>query len=293
LFSDTAVFKQVEHKSFNGKTRVELEFTKAVDYTAEFKDGKFSVTVSNSELKSKLKPYKVRDGIIEAISIDEGKSAGKPFVNFEFELPYYYRHEIMSCTPSKTIEIELYETPLKDMLIVVDPGHGGDAPGAIGSTGVKEKDLALDIAQRLNKLLISGGAETHMVRDSDISVPYQIRHNIANELNADIFVSIHINAYNNNKINGVETLYCPSDTKDSLKLAEAVHKAMLDRLDLADRGIFKRTDIVVLRETSMPAVMAEIGYITNPEDEKKLMNPEFRQQAAQALYNGLIEYLSR
>lgn len=188
-----------------------------------------------------------------------------------------------------TIKLVFNKPSRSGKLIVVDPGHGGSDPGAC-SDNVKEKDLTLDISFRLRDLLENGGFDVIMTREEDIYVDTYRRPAMANEVDADLFISVHINSFTNSNPSGLETLCYPSEEKK--KLAIAIQNSMVETLGLLDRGIVAKSGYIVTRETKMPSALAEVGFISNPNDRSLLVTEEFRQKAAEAIYRGIINYLS-
>lgn len=187
------------------------------------------------------------------------------------------------------LRIAINSSPLSGRRIVLDPGHGGTDPGAIGSSGLREKDVVLDIALRLRDLLKAEGAEVIMVRDGDYYVPLAERATVANNTRADVFVSIHINSSVNRNARGTETYYYYADPKGQ-ELAALVQRNMLDQLGLSNRAPRPNQDFVVLKETMVPAILSEVAFISNREEEKLLRQSSFRQKAADALYRALQAY---
>ena len=219
---------------------------------------------------------------------------------------------------------------LKIGTIVVDAGHGGHDTGTIGPNGLLEKDLVLDVALRLGKLLESRlGAEVIYTRDDDTFIPLETRTAIANEHRADMFISVHANSSQDASARGVETYYLNFTTNaDALEVAarenavseksvyelqDLVKKITLkDKIEeskelagdvqqslyaglspknptLRNRGV-KKAPFVVLIGANMPSILAEISFVSNPTDEKKLETPEYRQKIAESLYKGIAKY---
>ena len=172
--------------------------------------------------------------------------------------------------------------------ICIDPGHGGRDPGAV-SGNVKEKDINLAIAQKLQLLLYNKGYNVIMTREKDIDISLYQRANIANNFKADIFVSIHNNAFNNELAQGTETL-CFSGSLQGEKLANLVQTELVKRLKRPDRGIKSRPDLVVLRYTTMPAILVECAFLTNPVERKLLKNNSFQLLAAEGIAEGIDRY---
>src|SRR5579863_6702078 len=210
--------------------------------------------------------------------------------------------------------------------IAVDAGHGGWDLGTVGRRGLLEKDLVLEVAQRLGKLLESRlGAEIIYTRQDDNYIPLDERAGIANQAQADLFVSVHANYSDLPSARGVETYYtnffsAPNskdvDTRStangktaavtlspaqlhekieqSRRLAASVQHSLFGTLasknpGLRDRGV-KEAGFVVLTETSMPGILAEVSFVSSPTDEQKLRSDGYREQIAEALYKGIARY---
>lgn len=210
--------------------------------------------------------------------------------------------------------------------IVIDAGHGGHDPGT-SHHGLKEKYLALDIAKRLRTRLQASGFTVVMTRETDHFIPLSGRPAIANRVDADLFISVHINANPNSRaISGVEVYY-PRDSKvssaavwppsvteaevavpsmtvkqvlwdmvlrrtrwQSRQLGSSICRSMRDGLQVSCRGV-KSARFVVLRESWMPAVLVEVGYVTNRVEAQRLGTPDYRQAAAEAIAEGILVYV--
>ncbi len=175
--------------------------------------------------------------------------------------------------------------------VVIDPGHGGRDPGA-RAYGVCEKDLNLDISLRLEKILKEKGISTYMTRRSDTYPSLYYRAYLANRINADLFLSIHNNA-GYSKYHGSMALYCPGRTRkfNGKDFAAIVQNELVTALGSRNTGTRPRNELVVLRETHMPAVIAEIGFMTNRAEFLKLNTESYRQKAAQALADAVLKAL--
>jgi N-acetylmuramoyl-L-alanine amidase len=221
---------------------------------------------------------------------------------------------------------------LKIGRIVVDAGHGGHDTGTIASNGLMEKDLVLDVARRLGRLLQARlGAEVIYTRDDDSFVPLETRTAIANQQQADLFISIHANSSADRRARGVETYYLNfTSSADALEVAarenavseKSIHElqdlvkkiALRDKIEesrefatnvqtslyqnlsvrdrgLRDRGV-RKAPFIVLIGANMPSILAEISFVSNPTDARKLQTPEYRQKIADALYKGVTKYVS-
>lgn len=219
---------------------------------------------------------------------------------------------------------------LKMGRVVIDAGHGGHDSGTVGPNGLMEKDLVLDVALRLGALITKQmGAEVIYTRSTDVFIPLEERTKIANDQKADLFISVHANSSPEPSATGVETYYfnLTSDkggldlatrenaTADSSisDLSDLLHRAVLQtkreesrdfaqkvqasltaatqksNIHARDRGV-RQAPFLVLIGASMPSILAEIGFVSNPRDERQLRRPDQRQKIAEALYKGVAQY---
>ena len=191
---------------------------------------------------------------------------------------------------------------LKGKIICIDPGHGGTDVGAIGRLGGKEiyeKNITLSIALPLRDMLTSAGAKVVMTRstDKDVYGPWadadpelQARCDVANEAHADAFISIHIDSFSNGSVDGTTAYYNAKSSKDLL-LAQMMHQATMSGLAIPDRGV-KSNDFYVNVNTTMPSVLMEMGFITNPHRLQMLTSTWGPKTIAKSLFNGLVNYFS-
>jgi N-acetylmuramoyl-L-alanine amidase len=220
---------------------------------------------------------------------------------------------------------------LKIGKIVIDPGHGGHDTGTIGPNGLEEKDLVLDVGRRLGKLLQTRlGADVVYTRKDDTFIPLETRTSIANQEQADLFVSIHANSSRDPDARGVETYYLnftssaealdvaarenAASDKSVYELQDLVKKiALKDKIEesrefasnvqralhsglaaknpgIRDRGV-KKAPFIVLIGANMPSILAEISFVSNPGDERRLQTSDYRQRIAESLYRGISKYV--
>ncbi len=179
--------------------------------------------------------------------------------------------------------------PLEGKLIVIDPGHGGDDPGAIGANGTYEKDYTLDISKRLERSLTEAGAHVMMCRLGDQNPSLEARTDMANVNHADVLLSVHINSFFTPFSSGSETYYYKY--KDE-PLAHLVHQEMVAALHLPDKGM-KRARLYVLRNSTMPSVLVEPLFITNKQELLLLEQPYVRQKIADAVFQGTIKFFKK
>lgn len=178
--------------------------------------------------------------------------------------------------------------PLSGKVIVLDPGHGGRDPGA-SANGIVEKELVLDVALRTKKLLEDAGAIVIMTRTTDIFLELAERAAIANSSNADIFISIHANKFNGSA-NGTETFYHSKyERNNSSKLAHSLQSSMVSKLGTSYRRVAEG-DYHVIRETTIPSALIELGFMDHSGDAAKLKQTKYRNLAAEAILEGIKNY---
>jgi N-acetylmuramoyl-L-alanine amidase len=241
--------------------------------------------------------------------------------------------DIREAQPTSTGDRSLIRAlGLKIGKIVIDPGHGGHDTGTIGPNGLLEKDLVLDVGRRLGKLLEARlGAPVVFTRDDDTFIPLETRTAIANQEQADLFVSIHANSSSDPDARGVETYYLNfTSSPEALEVAarenavsdKSIHElqdlvkkiALKEKIDeskefagdvqhalhsglaakspgIRDRGV-KKAPFIVLIGANMPSILAEISFVSNPGDERRLETPEYRQKIAESLFRGIAKYVN-
>lgn len=172
-------------------------------------------------------------------------------------------------------------------LVVLNPGHGGSDPGAIGPNGAKEKDANLMIAFCTKMELERRGFRVYMTRYQDEFISLQQTCTIANREEADLFVSIHCNGAHASTAHGIETFHHPTSRK-GIHYAKYVQAAMIEHTRRRDRGV-KHGNFKVLRDTKMPAVLVECGFITNPEEEKMLVSIPYQVLIGRAIAEGILQ----
>jgi N-acetylmuramoyl-L-alanine amidase len=197
--------------------------------------------------------------------------------------------------------------------VVLDAGHGGKDPGASSKAGLREKDVALDIALRVRAHLLASGLRVAMTRDSDKFLELEDRPALAAKQKGDLFVSIHLNATAGTAVKGIETFATAAEnypaTADgdlskkhaavpnnkfnhsSTALANQIQKALIGITRAEDRGV-KRARFVVIRESAMPAALVECGFLTNAAEAQKLATPAHRETIARGIAQGILNYIA-
>jgi N-acetylmuramoyl-L-alanine amidase len=199
--------------------------------------------------------------------------------------------KILNAPPPTTASTPQIPTiPQGQVVVVIDPGHGGRDPGAIGIGGLREKDINTTISNRVKQRLEAAGLAVLMTRNSDYWVGLEPRTDFANRAGADVFVSIHANAISMDRpdVNGLETYYYSTGQR----LAQSIHNRVLRSTDLGDRGV-RQARFYVLRHTAMPAVLVETGFLTGATDAARFRNPAAVNQIADAIAQGVLDYLGR
>jgi len=179
------------------------------------------------------------------------------------------------------------------VLVAVDAGHGGLDSGARNELlDLNEKDVTLAIAMELQRILRSRGFEVIMTRETDDFVELSQRAEIANQAQAEVFVSIHCNSAEYDRVRGIEVYHHPHSTNGKI-LSRRVHGALMSYFpDHQDRGV-KSADFLVLRETRMPASLVETEFLSNPDEARFLADPDNQRRLAEAVANGVEAYLAQ
>ncbi|MBQ9245098.1 N-acetylmuramoyl-L-alanine amidase [bacterium] len=187
---------------------------------------------------------------------------------------------------NKTLPPEIER--IRNKVIIIDPGHGGNDTGALRN-GVLEKDLTLQIATKVrNNLREKGLTNVIMTRTTDTTLTLEDRVVTSNSRNADIFVSIHINASVKSEIKGIETHYY---TDSGYEVAKVLHKELMSNVNALDRGLFK-SKFYVINHTEAPAVLLELGFISNEAERNALTSEQRQNDSAKAIADGIVKYLS-
>jgi N-acetylmuramoyl-L-alanine amidase len=190
--------------------------------------------------------------------------------------------------PPVAPEIVVPKSLRPGMTVVLDAGHGGHDPGAQRGD-IQEKALTLDITEKLRKALEAKNVKCYMTRSNDTFVSLEDRVRITNQLNPDAFVSIHINSLEtNNSTTGIETYYQTDRSKD---LAALIHASLVKGLSAPDRGV-RKARFYVINHTPVPAILAEVGFISSKDERDKLISSDYQEQIASAVADGVILYLS-
>lgn len=202
-----------------------------------------------------------------------------------------------------TRDKELWSWTLGDRVVLIDAGHGGVDPGAVGISRVLEKDITLAVSKRLRILVEQSGAKTIMVREDDRDLgssqgllrrkreDLAQRIQLAIDSQAEVYISIHANTFPDARLTGAQTFY-HSDSPEGKRLAQAIQQE-INAMTKGKRVIKGNQDIYVLKKANQAAVTVELGFLSNPEEEQLLTQPEYQQQLAVAIFQGLTVYFSQ
>jgi len=308
------------------------------------KHGWFYLTVSGGIVDTATINTGLRRGVVKQIESDQiGKTAQ---VAFKLGSQVISHEWYQSLDPNEIVIV--LRTPLGKLdehiedvkerwrldTVVLDAGHGGKDPGSMGKYGTKEKDVVLDITNRIGKILEKSGIKVVYTRQEDVFIPLIDRTKMANDANGKLFVSIHANSNPNRKVKGFETyLLRPGKSEDAIEvasrensvikleektdqyenltgenlimatmaqsmfmkesedLASIIQMELDKKLETPNRGV-KQAGFYVLIGASMPNVLVEVGYLSNPSEEKKLKRADHKQQIAEAIVNGIKHFKS-
>lgn len=270
-----------EVKKFNYPHRLVIDFKNTLD--------------NFDDLKSIAKA-----SLVDSVRSSNYKLEDEEVTRLVFELNDYYSHRVESYAEGKGIKIALAkeflnqqmkeERQIESHLIVVDAGHGGFDPGAIGKNGLEEKVSNLAIAKEIARLLEEKDHDVLLTRNRDKFLSLQQRVDFANRMQAELFISIHANSFNNPESNGVETYYNEGQDNQNRILAEKIQDKLGRRLGLTDRNI-KDSNFYVIKYTKMPSALVEVAFLSNEYEEKLLRSREFQHKAAALIVDGILDYL--
>jgi N-acetylmuramoyl-L-alanine amidase len=338
---ELAVSLDVVH--LQGMTTIVLQFPEEPRYQINRAQPGAIVVEMISDRLTPPAPKEIQDPLVQAVTVEPQRvriqlAPGVQAASYILENPFrlvFDVHETSTVEVPTGPAVQTERAPGIRM-IVIDPGHGGTETGAIGPSGVPEKELTLQLARELAaKLSQRLGVSALLTRSEDANLPHDTRTSIANQYKADLFISIHLNSSLGSGAYGTETYFLSPQATDSRAasaaqaenrpapgaaagqgdaaaerqdldlilwdLAQSHHMAESQRfanmvqgelnqtLQLRDRGV-KQAPFRVLRGATMPAVLVELGFLSNPEEEKKLQDPAYRDQLMDALTRAVARY---
>ena len=303
----------IERLSFSSTGQLTVSANQPVSYRASFDpaSGTYNLTVANAKISPNLqRPSLAANSPIERIRLTQvGNSveigiktiAGwqvretQRFNNQQIQLQVSLNSVVPNNQTSLPSNNPVTQTPQntgerRRGVIVVDAGHGGNDPGAIGN-GIQEKDIVLPISISLGQALQNMGYTVYYTRTNDVEIDLEPRVALAERVNADVFVSIHANslASRNSSVNGVETFFARGSTLGRT-LASSVQSQIISATAATDRNA-KAAGFYVIARTSMPAILVETGFVTNPNEARNLSNPNYQKQMAEAIARGIDQFM--
>ena len=229
----------------------------------------------------------VENSVVKAVHVSQQNTD----VQVELELESYQGYEAIFSKDRRSLAIRMKSSPIAGRIIVLDPGHGGIDAGAIGSQGVREKEVNLEVALRLKDLLEEAGAQVVLTRIDDRYVSLYERAAIANQVGAAMFISIHANFHPNSNVRGVEIFHYP-DRVTSNRLGKVLLDEMTKATGFSTLAVKTSPNMVVIRETQMTSVLVEMGFLSNYQEEAIIATSEFREKMAKGIFTGVLRYWS-
>ncbi|MDA3845508.1 MAG: N-acetylmuramoyl-L-alanine amidase [Vallitaleaceae bacterium] len=286
-------YENISYENLDGPTIVLEDISNVLEvggitYEDNYRDHEYIITIPGSYNDNFGEGIlNINDGLIESVDIYEDELGNTKIKIIEKEI-YVFTLDMVG----DDITIKAYKpSEVYSKVIVVDTGHGGKDPGA-GVGSWEEKVLNLQMTMHLKNLLDQDGQiKVYYTRLDDTYLTLQDRCDIANQVEADFFISIHNNSFVTSS-NGTETLFFQDDPKPALngyELADIIHNKVIDQTAQFNRGTKKNNTLYVLRHTEMPAVLVECGFMTNTADLARLIDPAFQLKFAEAVYNGILE----
>ncbi|MDO4799800.1 MAG: N-acetylmuramoyl-L-alanine amidase [Bacillota bacterium] len=264
-----------------------LPVSPSAHYDAENREVSFLLTEQDAHLAAFENA--VGDNILTSFAVRKTEGGYRVSAVLADKTSYRLTHRPGGVALEFTNE-QIKDSIYKDKIIVVDAGHGGYDPGAVGSK-ISEKVLALRASLYLEEKLNELGFRVFMTRKDDTYVGLFERGTMAENIKADLFVSVHINAHVKKNVSGIETLY---GTEIDKILARMIQNRLMETFPNArNRGVVEFADLVVLRTTSMPSVLVELGFISNEEEQERMMEDSYMRKSAQAIADGIVEFVEK
>jgi N-acetylmuramoyl-L-alanine amidase len=203
--------------------------------------------------------------------------------------------------------ISVFSLPIKNTVIIIDPGHGGIDPGALGQNDTVEDEINLAIALKLRRLIEQAGGLALMIREDDTGLytegksrirskkneDLKNRHELINESEADILISVHLNSFPQSQYYGAQTFYQIGDKKGK-RLAEIIQNEFIAIIDKGNNRVSKGTDSVyILRDNKIPGALVECGFLSNYEEEQLLKDDHYQEKVAWCIFTGIVKYFAQ
>lgn len=295
IIPETSIWETINY-SLNGKDRiVTINANRKTEYDIDYNShGKvITINLPSDSLDLKEGYANINDGLIKDIQVVREDNKAKVIINLMRSAEY----TVLSNSIDDKISLRFNrDSNIKpsDRIIVIDPGHGGRDPGAVHN-GVNEKDVNLAVSHKLNEGLKNKGYTTIMTREDDIFIELKERANIANRNGADLFISIHSNSNPNANVSGIQVLYHSKDKEyvrkeETYNLANIIMEELIKGTGAQNKGLIARERTVVIRDTNMPAVLIELGFLTNSNEAQLLKDEAYQELLAESIIRGIERY---
>jgi len=283
-------FSLVEYrKTASGEISVDVEFSRATEVKTMFLTGppRLVLDFEGTIYDEATKRIPVDIGRVREIRVGQFQSE-PPTVRVVVEMKQRLNYRILKEGAGERYFIQFYRGELRGGAVLLDPGHGGSDTGAIGVSGAYEKSITIAIAKSVASKLKRMGYRVYFTRSDDRFISLGERADYANRLLPAIFVSIHANWLDNAEFSGVMTFHFPGSVPGQT-LAAMIQRHTVNTTGAVDRGV-RTANFFVLRETMVPAVLIETGFISNAAEELKLRDPSYQSRVAQGIAEGINEY---
>lgn len=295
IIPETSIWETINY-SLKGKDRtISINANKKTEYDIDYNShGKvMTISLPLDSLDLKEGYASINDGLVKDIQITKEGNKAKVVINLMRSAEY----TILSNRVDNKISVSLSrDSNIKpsDRIIVIDPGHGGKDPGAV-QNGVNEKDVNLAVSHKINEGLKNKGYTTIMTREDDVFIELKERANIANRNMADLFISIHSNSNPNANVSGIQVLYHSKDKtnvkkEETYNLANIIMEEIVKGTGAENKGLLAREKTVVIRDTNMPSVLIELGFLTNPNEAQLLNDEVYQELLAESIIRGIERY---
>ena len=310
IISNSDLPTTIEGLTFNGYGQLVIQANRAIAYRSSLNlaTNTYSFTIPMAQISAQLRRpilgtnspieqirlNQVGDAVVVTVKTIAGwqirETARTSSQEIALQLNSVRQVVTSGLTLSRSPAQTTYGNTTGRELIVIDPGHGGPDVGATRN-GVYEKDIVLSVSKQLGRILQQMGYAVIYTRTEDIDLDLEPRVQIAENARASAFVSIHVNSLSASasQVNGVETYHAPGASLGK-SLAEFVHEQIIASTGATDRGV-KSARFHVIAKTSMPAILVETGFITNPSESAKLVNSAYQERLAEAIARGMDQFL--
>lgn len=277
-------------RASTGEIALNVQFSRATPIKSSFitAPDRLVLDFPGAIYEEATKRIEVGIGSVKEIRIGQFQKE-PPTVRVVVEMSKSLSWRILPKEGGRRYFVQFLRRGLKGSAVMLDAGHGGSDTGAIGVSGIYEKDITLIITRLVEQKLRSSGIVTLMTRSEDRFVSLGERGDLANSLLPTVFVSIHANSMEDPTFSGVMTFHYPGSEAGNL-LARLIQKRLVEMTGSIDRGV-RTANFFVLRETAVPAVLIEVGFMTNSFEESKLKDPSHQQNIADAITRGILDYL--